>query len=361
MLQAFDLFAGVGGLSLGLESAGFRIVAAVDANRRHLAAYIANHPHVPTECMDVKQLKKSHGLIERLRDERIDLVAGGPPCQGFSYAGKQDVMDARNQLVKEFGRVVIAIRPRAFLMENVAGLLSPKYRMLLDDFVSTLSRAGYSILPPLRVNAAEFGVPQDRRRVFVLGYLSRVSPLLVDDLIATERNVHAATVRDAIFDLRRAFGKSRYAAPRHLARPSPYSARLRTDGRFPHFSPHREPVGLSGCNSTHHTRHVEKRFAALIPGEREPISRFERLELYGLSPTLRAGTLPSHGSFMAPRPIHPISPRVITVREAARLHSFPDWYEFDVTKWFSHMQIGNSVPPLVARALGNVMRRILEA
>jgi DNA (cytosine-5)-methyltransferase 1 len=133
-----------------------------------------------------------------------------------------------------------------------------------------------------------------------------------------------------------------------LGPPSPYSASLRTDS-----GPAGRPraAGLGGCRLTAHTPAVQQRFAATLAGAREPISHFERLAASGTAGTLRAGTALAEGKFTAPRPIHPSAARCITVREAARLHSFPDWFEFNPTVWHGFRQIGNSVPPLLAEAL----------
>lgn len=115
---------------------------------------------------------------------------------------------------------------------------------------------------------------------------------------------------------------------------------------------------LTGCLMTNHAKDIRKRFAATPPGTAEPISRYIRLDLENVSPTLRAGTGADHGSHTAPRPIHPIIPRCITAREAARLHSFPDWFTFHGTRWHDFRQIGNAVPPLLARAVAS---KVLEA
>jgi DNA (cytosine-5)-methyltransferase 1 len=148
--------------------------------------------------------------------------------------------------------------------------------------------------------------------------------------------------------------------PRHK-KPSPYSALLRcefddpTDYSYPRDF---DSSLLTSSLRTIHTDLSKKRFADTQPGDTEPVSRFYKLDPSGVSNTIRAGTASDHGAFTSPRPIHPISPRSITVREAARLHSYPDWFRFHVTKWHGFRQIGNSVPPLLARAVAS---KICEA
>jgi DNA (cytosine-5)-methyltransferase 1 len=116
---------------------------------------------------------------------------------------------------------------------------------------------------------------------------------------------------------------------------------------------------LTGNHRTQHTQPAIKRFKDALPGKSEPVSRFHKLNPQGLCNTLRAGTPSNRGAYTSPRPIHPVEPRCITVREAARLHSYPDWFRFHVTKWHGFRQIGNSVPPLLAQAVAAEMIRVL--
>jgi DNA (cytosine-5)-methyltransferase 1 len=167
------------------------------------------------------------------------------------------------------------------------------------------------------------------------------------------------TVRDAIGDLM-AIDKhaSESASDRYsgqLGKAGVYAARLRARRER-----QRETV-LTGCLRTTHSEDVVERFNRTLPGDQEPVSRFFRLSWEGISPTLRAGTGPEHGSHTAPRPIHPELPRCITVREAARLHSFPDWFVFHGTRWHGFRQIGNSIPPLLARAVADKIQKALAS
>jgi DNA (cytosine-5)-methyltransferase 1 len=148
-----------------------------------------------------------------------------------------------------------------------------------------------------------------------------------------------------------------------FGRPSAYAAILRGEGLDPaDFSYRRmfDPSVLTSSALTEHTALSRKRFANTEHGKTEPISRFLKLDPRGICNTLRAGTASDRGAFTSPRPIHPLSPRVITVREAARLHSYPDWFRFHVTKWHGFRQIGNSVPPLLARAVATQIMQALQ-
>ncbi len=169
---AVDLFAGAGGLSLGLEQAGYEIAAAVEYDPIHAAVHEFNFPYGKTFCADVSKITGSTIREESwIGDREIHLVAGGPPCQGISMIGRRAIDDPRNALLKEFVRVVLELRPRYFLMENVAGLMVGKHRQLLDEVIEMFEVSGeYDIVTPVKVlQAADYGTPQSRRRMILLG------------------------------------------------------------------------------------------------------------------------------------------------------------------------------------------------
>ena len=168
---AVDLFAGAGGLSLGLEQAGYEIAAAVEYDPIHAAVHEYNFPYGQTFARDVTgitgaEIRSESGIGER----EIALVAGGPPCQGISLIGRRALDDPRNALLKEYARLVLELQPRHFLMENVAGLTVGKHRQLLTEVIDLLSDGGYQVLTPYRVlQAADYGTPQSRKRLILLG------------------------------------------------------------------------------------------------------------------------------------------------------------------------------------------------
>lgn len=347
---ALDLFCGVGGLSLGLIQSGFRLLGAVDIDQQVLDVHKANFPKVPVHQCNL--VRASAGAIRKalgLENTVIDLLSGGPPCQGFSAGGVQAKRDPRNRGVMAFARLVAKLRPRYFLMENVHGLLFKKHAGLRQRFRSALRSAGYAVQPFRLLNAADFGVPQRRLRAFVIGCLAAEK---LPEYPAPRPDCKAS-VRDAIGDLaeidKRATGFDLNVYTGKLGKPSAYSSRLRVTRRG------RPIKRQTGCLRTRHSDEVVARFKATEPGGQEPVSRFFRLSWNGFSPTIRAGTGPEHGSYTAPRPIHPKWARCITVREAARLHSFPDWFVFRGTRWHGFRQIGNSVPPLLARAVATAI------
>lgn len=360
-----DLFCGVGGMSLGFEQAGFDVLAAIDCDPIHVECYKSNFPSCSVESGDLSELSGSDvRKLTDLGDRQIDVLFGGPPCQGFSSIGKREADDPRNLLLYHFARLVREMQPTYFVVENVTGLMAGEAKAALASFVRCARRAGYSVVEPIRALAAnDFGVPQKRRRVFIIGAKTSAVP---PEYPCPATDGTAPTVWQAIGDLPNIddFPELFDSGVLHheLGEPSSYAGVLRgetpdpSDASLPRD---RNGAGLTGCLRTRHTAETVKRFAATKPGHCEPVSRFRRLAKDGLAPTQRAGTGPSRGSFMAPRPIHPVHPRCISVREAARLHSFPDWVSFHSTKWHAFRQIGNSVPPRLGRAVaGSIMHAL---
>ena len=358
-----DLFAGAGGLSLGFEQAGFDVAAAVEIDPIHCATHEHNFPRTTTICASVTTL--SGDEIRRrakLGNTDIDVVFGGAPCQGFSLMGKRALDDPRNQLVFHYVRIIEELHPKYFVFENVKGLTLGQHAKFLDELISALIGKGYDVVLPYRVlNAADYGVPQDRRRLFLLGARQGLAAPHYPQPIALR-----TTVDDAIGDLPDADSfdelRDNDSVRINWKTKSPYARRLRglaTDDEDFGYQRVHDNNRLTASLRTEHSLLSQTRFAATAHGETEPISRFRKLPPNGLCNTLRAGTDSARGAFTSPRPIHPKSPRVITVREAARLHSFPDWFRFHATKWHGFRQIGNSVPPLLARAVAAEIRLAL--
>jgi DNA (cytosine-5)-methyltransferase 1 len=380
---AIDLFAGAGGLSLGFEQAGFDVVAAVEIDPIHAAVHKLNFPQCSVICRDVRSLTGNDIRKEAgLRNRTVDAVIGGPPCQGFSLIGHRVLDDPRNGLVFHFLRLVDELKPRIFVMENVPGMVTASNTGLLSELIERFQDLGYRVRLPYQIlNAAKFGVPQDRRRLFLLGakrgtslpdYPQALTVPPPDDRASNSYGhlctplPSCPTSRDAINDLpdieRFEMLLDTDELRFKLNGGSNYALTLRGEIKDPtdysHTRKH-DPTILTGCLRARHTALSRKRFASTRPGSTEPISRFFRISYDGICNTLRAGTATDRGAFSAPRPIHPIYARCISVREAARLHSYPDWFRFHRTIWHGFRQIGNSVPPRLARAVGAVVLKAL--
>lgn len=357
-----DLFSGAGGLSLGFEQAGFDVAAGIEIDPIHCAVHEYNFPRSATICASVIDLT---GAIIRERanigERDIDVVVGGAPCQGFSLMGKRAMDDPRNLLVFHYVRIISELKPKYFVFENVKGLTLGKHRQFLTEIIEALKVCGYNVVEEYRVlNAADYGVPQDRRRLFLIGSRGdQVAPSYPTPTVKT-------TVAEAISDLPnadkyRTLEKSDSVRTK-FATTSDYARKLRglsKDAEDFGYDRDHDPDVMTASRRTVHTALSIKRFTATEPGKTEAISRFRKLDANGLCNTLRAGTDSARGAFTSPRPIHPFHPRVITVREAARLHSYPDWFRFHVTKWHGFRQIGNSVPPLLGRAVASEIARAL--
>ncbi|MGA2152871.1 MAG: DNA cytosine methyltransferase [Bryobacteraceae bacterium] len=367
-LTSVDLFAGAGGMSLGFQAAGFDVLAAVEYDPIHAAIHEFNFPDCATICRSVADIDGEYiRAHSQAGGSDIDVVFGGAPCQGFSLIGKRAFDDPRNHLVYHFVRLVTELRPKFFVFENVKGLTLGEHRQFLHQIIEEFKGLGYKVESRYRVlNAANYGVPQDRQRLFLLGS-RRGMPLpgypvethspetLLPGLCSA-----TPTVWDALGDLPEAdrFEEllERDWVLAEFGKPSAYAAPLRSSGSGQNGS-----ELLTSSLRTVHTPLSQRRFRATPQGAVEPVSRFLRLDPKGICNTIRAGTASDHGAFTSPRPIHPFSPRCITVREAARLHSYPDWFRFHVTKWHGFRQIGNSVPPLLAKAVASKIAEELTA
>jgi len=372
-----DLFAGVGGLSLGFEQAGFDVVAAVEIDPIHAAAHKFNFPECTVIPSSVVGLSGGEiRTIARIGNRKVAVVFGGAPCQGFSLIGQRALDDPRNSLVKEFVRIVGELEASYFVFENVKGLTVGRHKKFLEEVIEEFKSLGYNVRMPWRVlNAAHFGTPQDRERVILFGariglplpeYPSRSTRAAGADQNEIDAK-EGPSVKDALSDIPNAddyvdLVESDSVRTTRWGRPSLFAREMRClENDAWHFGYVRnwDPSILTASMRTGHSSISKRRFAETAPGTIEPISRFFKLSENGVSNTLRAGTDSARGAFTSPRPIHYQYPRCVTVREMARLHGFPDWFRFHETKWHGARQIGNAVPPPLAREVANsVMRAI---
>lgn len=359
-----DLFAGAGGMSLGFEQAGFDVVAAVELDPVHAAVHKYNFPRcavLPRSVTDVSgdDIRAAAGIGNR----RVDIVFGGAPCQGFSLIGQRALDDPRNGLVKDFVRIVRELDAAYFVFENVKGLTVGKHRKFLFELIEEFEAAGYEVQKDWRVlNAADYGVPQDRQRLILMGAKRGEEVPAYPKTIAERPTCQAALADLPDAELFEGLRSSDYVETADFGRPSKYAEPLRGLGNdawaFGH--PRKwDPSLLTSSARTEHTEISRRRFRETDQGRVEPISRFFKLPADGVSNTLRAGTDSARGAFTSPRPIHYAYARCVTVREMARLHGFPDWFRFNATKWHGARQIGNAVPPPLARAVAAAVIRAL--
>lgn len=371
---AIDLFAGAGGLSLGLEQAGFDVAAAVEIDPIHAAIHSFNFPECAVICRDIAKISgEDIREAASLGDRKVHLVAGGAPCQGFSLIGHRALDDPRNSLVREFVRIVTELDADYFVFENVKGLTLGAHRAFLEEVIETFENSGYSVQKPwLVLNAASYGAPQYRERLILLGAKKGLKvpeyPSAMYQPAGRSKHINLAlskgpTCKEALGDLPDAdaygelFETDEIKLPKSAwGKPSEYAAEMRClspqSWHFGHLRKWNDAL-LTSSMRAEHTKISRDRFAATEEGKVEMISRFFKLPSSGIANTLRAGTDASRGAFTSPRPIHYKYHRCITVREMARIHGFPDWFRFHETKWHGARQIGNAVAPPMARAIGS--------
>lgn len=298
-----SLFAGCGGSSLGYSMAGFRELLAVEWDDNAVATFRLNFPEVPVYHGDIAALSVEEACgLAGLAVGALDVLDGSPPCQGFSTAGKRDMNDDRNQLFREFTRLLAGLQPRAFVMENVSGMVKGKMRLIFVDILRELKACGYRVSVRL-LNAMYFGVPQSRQRLIFVG--------VREDLDGEPTHPKAAgrpvTLRKALFD-----------CPEYLSAPE-LSGKQRTMAWL-------IPVGGDGSD---------------ITGRR---SWFGHKKLNWSKP---ANTINKE----AWQFYHPDTSANFSIGELRRIHSYPDNFRLE-GKWrHASARIGNSVPPLFMRAI----------
>ncbi len=357
-----DLYCGCGGFGLGAHLAGFNVKLAVDLDATLSSAYKKNFPNTDVKNYDLASTSTTQ-LLNDIDNTHISGVIGGPPCQGFSHIGKKDSSDPRNELLHHYFIHVQNIQPDFFIMENVPGLLSKDTRGQLDDAIAIVS-SDYRIIGPIILDACDFGVPTSRKRAVVIGYrpekVSHFDEADIKGLIGHQRT----NIKEAIYGLPepKNFATDDFGWAK-IDKRTQQSIYAKQSMATPHGS-FGDPDAIkklkkgfvSGFMNTVHSDKVANRYNSITPGMVDKTSKSIRLKWTGLSPTLRAGTGSDKGSFQAVRPIHPQHGRVITVREAARIQGFPDWYVFHPTKWHSFRMIGNSVSPIFSKALLSFIR-----
>lgn len=316
-VTGIELFAGCGGLSTGFLDAGLHVAAGFEIDRRAVEAYEYNHAYRGSHGY-VADLHEATGaeLLARAGIDHADFVIGGPPCQPFSIVGKrQGASDRRANLIDHFVRIVAEVKPSAFLLENVPNLATIEGGRILDQTKAALAALGFAVDHRV-VSAADYGVPQNRKRLIILGVKGKCEVRFPERSHGTaEQPLRSAA--EAIGDL-------------------PDAGEFGETGIFNH-----EP--------TAHSPDMMERLSRLEPGKRERGSFHDRLHPDRPSYTLRAGS----GNFSPLRPVHYQHHRVVTVRESARIQGFSDdflWPD-SIPRLQQYRQVGNAVPPPLAQAI----------
>lgn len=329
-----DLFSGCGGMSLGFEHAGFKSVLAIDNWQDALDTYSHNRQGAKTLCADLSELDPNRIKAEYDID-KVSVIIGGPPCQGFSIAGKRIVEDKRNELYKSFVKFVDVFRPKAFVMENVPNILSLGNGIVRDSILNDFEALGYTVSYKVLM-ASDYGVPQNRRRAVFVGLKNGLRFEFPE--ISAEKKV---TAGEALSDLTEGSLDDGSSYP--IEPQSDYQKLMRKDSK-----------GVFNHQITIHTEQTQ-RIIAMVPdggnykdlplslqSTRKVHIAWTRLNSQKPSITIDCG----HRHHF-----HYKFNRVPTARESARIQSFPDNFLFLHGKTSQLKQIGNAVPPLLAQAI----------
>jgi DNA (cytosine-5)-methyltransferase 1 len=397
-MNFIDLFAGCGGLSLGLINAGLRGIFAIEKSPDAFSTFKHNlidgdkvekfswPSWLPCEAMTSSKLLKNYNQQLHELAGQVDLIAGGPPCQGFSFAGKRNPNDPRNKLTNEYIKIVEIIRPRFLLLENVKGFKSPfscsnKKEIYAEIVKSKLEKLGYKVYTSM-IDASVFGIPQSRHRFVMMAVDEKIE--VADDPLKTLLSMAKPfrkskrlpengiiTVSNAISDLQtsgeryveKSSEKKGYVQIRYRRKPKSKYQKLMQNNCPEDYIP-------NGLRMARHSEEIIKRFNTILDicEKGKGISK-ENLEKFGtkkfaftpLHPNRLSNTITTLPDDL----LHYSEPRILTVRENARLQSFPDWFEIkgkyttggkqrkiDCPKY---TQIGNAVPPLLAEVLGKLI------
>lgn len=336
-----DLFCGCGGLSHGLEMAGHHCLLGVDMDINAIASFKRNHPDAQAWNGDIKKLNNNI-LRKLIGTEKVDMVVGGPPCQGFSTVGKGDVGDIRNQLFRQFVRVVKETRPRIVIFENVTGMVAKKNASILKKVFGMFEELGYNMEARV-MSAEEYGVPEMRRRTIIMGVLGGECKY-PKPTHGVRGSAKLITVGEVWKNLKASDGKI-YNHDKNLAtvKNSEDVARLK-------FIP-------AGCGIRYHEdekAYLPKKLWFDVDWNELREGRFrqtrlQRLDLKKPSPTI----LTARTSYY-----HPKEPRYLTPREAAACQGFPNDFIFEGSQTAQFRQIGNAVPPLLGKVLGEEIKKI---
>jgi DNA (cytosine-5)-methyltransferase 1 len=381
-LTAVDLFSGAGGLSLGLVQAGYEVLLANDLDQASAKTHERNFPGVPFICEDVRKVQGSRiRKLTGLRRGELDLLIGGPPCQGFSIIGSRMVRDPRNDLFREFLRIGGELQPRCMVIENVPGLATLNKGLVLGEIVSGLQAHGYAIAFA-ELLAAQYGVPQLRWRMIFIAFRQdlgipagmgfprpthgqgKIGALVPNCTIDEDELAGFVTTREAIGDLPSIVAGEEAVA--YVGFPqSDYQQDMRRGLRrelYNHYAPNLSAQNLA-------------RLATLKPGQdwrdlphellpdgmkrakrKDHTRRYSRMTWEGVPRSIITRFRdPKSGEYT-----HPAQNRTISIREAARIQSFPDRFAFEGSYSEQYDQVGNAVPPLMAAAIGREIRGCLE-
>ena len=338
-MKIIDLFCGIGGLSLGFEQAGFEVVAAIDMWKDAVITYNHNRKDKVAKVETVEDFNEKE-LLDLMRYQTITGIIGGPPCQGFSTVGRREIDDPRNIMYLEFYKAVKIANPDFFVIENVKGMLTLNKGAFVKDLIERFgpNGLGYNISYQL-VNAADYGIPQNRYRVFYVGIKGK-------EFKFPEPYNYQLTAKEGIGDLEGSDNEHYGSEPQNA-----FQKAMR--GKCKH------PINQDYTDHTQQTIDIISQVPdggniRDLPREvwqvRKYNKAFERMGTFKPSNTIDTG----HRNYF-----HYAEPRSPTVRESARIQSFPDDFEIVGTRGSQYKQVGNAVPPMLAKIIAEQIKKIL--
>ena len=343
-LRTLDLFSGAGGLSLGFHKAGFHTVAAIDNNAPALETFSKNFTGSKTYNIDLSDI--DNPAFTEIQN--IDVMLGGPPCQGFSIAGKRDINDPRNTLFISYLKLVEKYSPKAVVIENVPNILSMNKGDFANQIVAGLNQLGYDVCV-LKLNAAEFGVPQSRKRAFFIGLKKGMFPIHELEALKISSPI---TTSDALSDLPLLEEHLGSEVEDYLFLPiNNYQSLMRASSNKIH-----------NHQSVDHKEQT-KNIIALVPDggnykdlpEELHLTRKVNIAWTRMNSKKPCFTIDAGHNHH----FHYKANRVPTVRECARIQSFPDDFIFVGNRTSQYRQVGNAVPPLLAQKIAEILYKLL--
>ena len=336
MNNIIDLFCGCGGLSKGFEMAGFNTVLAIDFWKDAVETFNNNHKNKVAICDDVSKISNDF-LDDFTKKNKITGIVGGPPCQGYSTVGKRDINDDRNYLYLQYCRIVEKVKPEFFVLENVKGLLTLNNGKFKEDIVERFTKLGY-IVDYKILNSADYGVPQNRNRVFFVGIKNKKFKF-------PKEKLKKVTTYEAISDL------TSYEDKYTTSAQTSYQKNMRGNNKQ--------------LKNNELTVHTEKTIDVIskipdggkitdLPKEFWEIRKYNKA-FQRMNSKLQSNTIDTgHRNYF-----HYSENRIPTVRESARIQSFPDNFIFYGSRTSQYKQVGNAVPPLLANAIAiEIMKQI---
>lgn len=345
--NVIDLFCGAGGLSYGFEQAGCNIVLGIDNDEAALKTFVKNHKNAKSLCCDITKINYADTIKSAIGDKKINLIIGGPPCQGYSIAGSRNFDDPRNKLYLSYIKLVEEIKPKAFVIENVPGIISLFNGEVKENIIKKFTKMGYNVTYKI-LCASDYGVPQSRKRVIFVGILNSKQAFIFPNI-----DKEIITCKMALSDLPSLINSLGEEQQKYKTKPqNEYQFLMRRNS-------HDVKNHIAACHSD-----KIKHIISLVPdgGNYKDLPKeYQNSRNFHIAWTRFNSNKPAPTIDTGHRHhFHYKYNRVPTVRECARLQSFPDNFVFYGNKTQQFRQVGNAVPPLMAKYVAEELLKFLE-